>query len=212
MNILPKWEQDFYYKHPLGRLFGGKAREEAVLEMMQKMDYGCSFLDFGCSTGHYLEKVAGFCERSAGLDIDLEKLIEARKRAVKSEFYLLTGKKTKFSDNEFSCVLCSEVLEHMPDWQDYLSEMKRITADYLLITIPLEKGVWWKALSILGFGKESREHINELRYNDILNAMHGFKLVERRFIQTPSRRLNKILGEGGSERSSMYLAMLFEKI
>lgn len=43
-----------------------------------------------------------------------------------------------FSENKFDCVLCGEVLEHLPfeNFEKYISKMSRITSKWLVLTLP----------------------------------------------------------------------------
>jgi SAM-dependent methyltransferase len=45
-------------------------------------------------------------------------------------------KNLPFKDNEFEVVLCSETLEHIPDWEKGFEELLRITNKLLVITVP----------------------------------------------------------------------------
>lgn len=41
-----------------------------------------------------------------------------------------------FKDNEFEVVICSETLEHVPNWEKGLDELIRITEKLLIVTVP----------------------------------------------------------------------------
>ena len=43
----------------------------------------------------------------------------------------------KFEDGSFKTVVISEVCEHLEDYQTLLSEAKRISNEYILITVPV---------------------------------------------------------------------------
>lgn len=94
-------------------------------------------IDIGCGDGYllyYLNKKLN-CQF---LGFDLSKLRLQRLKKTLPVVKCIEGDitKNKFEDNEFETVLCSEVLEHVPDFKKALSELIRITKKELIITIP----------------------------------------------------------------------------
>ena len=86
-----------------------------------------------------------------------------------SREYLLVNadaQKIPFKSNSFDFVLCSEVLEHVPDWEEALKELKRISRKKIMITIPLEKSLLWGSFSIVA-PMRTRGHLHRLDSGDI---------------------------------------------
>lgn len=203
-------EQDLFYNSVLGWFLGSKAREEIVSKLLMKMKKSDSFLEIGCSEGHYLNKVENNVKRCVGVDIEKEKVEEARKRTRKSEIILMKkNEKLPFKRNEFDWILATEVLEHIPEWKHTLRQMKLIAKKNLLITIPLEKSLWWSTASRLGWKKEMRKHCQELIASDIEKEMKKWKTKYKKFVFSPSTWLNKRIN--AEEKNSMYAVFLFEK-
>jgi SAM-dependent methyltransferase len=95
---------------------------------------GGSLLDVGCGSRPYraLFKV----ERYVGMEIDSEFTRHSGMADV-----LYDGSRFPFADGEFQSVLCNQVLEHVFNPEEFLSEMRRVLcADgQLLLTVPF---VW----------------------------------------------------------------------
>lgn len=92
-----------------------------------------------------------------------------------------------FSDNEFPLVLCLEVLEHLDKPKQALAEIKRVTSNYAILSVPWEPwfslGSLWRGKYLKTGGKHP-EHINfwskkkfsELisQYFDMVKATQSF--------------------------------------
>ena len=91
-------------------------------------------LDVGCGSKPYQELFA--VDDYFGLDIDSE---ASRNRKIADYFY--DGKIFPFNENEFDSVLCNQVLEHIFNPDEFLSEIKRVLkpGGRLLLTVPF---VW----------------------------------------------------------------------
>jgi len=110
---------------------------------------GSRILDIGCGTGRHLSE-ALMLENTAvfGADIHQHDLIEARKRIAyleelglcRGSYQLLSADivNLPFEDNFFDLIICSEVLEHIPNHHKALSELVRILkpGKTLVISVP----------------------------------------------------------------------------
>lgn len=126
-----------------------------------------SLLDVGCGTKPYRELFK--VNRYVGLDIDSE---TTRRLGAADAFYNL-GKRFPFSDREFNVVLCSQVLEHVFNADEFLSEIHRVldVNGKLLLTVPF---VW-----------DEHEQPNDYaRYSSFgLKALlerNGFRVIDHR--------------------------------
>jgi ubiquinone/menaquinone biosynthesis C-methylase UbiE len=119
----------------------GSVREislaENIIHVLSPPD---SIIDVGCGDGYLLyeirKKFGG--GQLYGLDLT-EGRIETTKRNV-PEASLLRGDITKlpFPDNAFDVVVCSELLEHLTNYEEAIDELIRITKKKLIITVPNE--------------------------------------------------------------------------
>jgi len=98
---------------------------------------GYRILDIGCGTGRHTCAAAKFNKTmTTGVDIHLGDVIEARNRFLFQEklgenngrinFSIADITHLPFYDNFFDLVICSEVLEHIPDQTAAISEMTRV--------------------------------------------------------------------------------------
>lgn len=127
-------------------------------ELLTQADPG-SICDVGCGEGVLTEQWAERLGdgRVVGIDLDDPKLAAewtGRKRA-NLEFVTGTGDGLPFADNEFEIATAMEVLEHVPDAADVLSEMARVSSKWILVSVPREplwrglnmaRGAYWRDL------------------------------------------------------------------
>ncbi len=110
---------------------------------------GDRVLDLGCGEGRHVISLA--CESgidAIGIDLGIKDLATAKSRmqecmsfkADDSRFLIAqaNGLSLPFSDSSFDRVLCSEVLEHIDDWEAMLQEMARVLkpGGILAISVP----------------------------------------------------------------------------
>lgn len=122
-------------------------------------------LDVGCGEGFTLDKLKrmqiGRCLE--GIDFSSDSLEIAKKifpdlRFAEGNIYNLP-----YEDRSFDLVICTEVLEHLENPKMALREMKRVSKDYLLVSVPHEP---WFMLANFLRGKNIRmlgnhpDHVN----------------------------------------------------
>ncbi len=96
-------------------------------------------LDIGSGPGYLCAFVqpneAWYC----GVDISPKAIEEGKKLFPAAEFVVADAnkEKLKFADNSFQTVVLGEVVEHLEDYQNLFKEAKRISSEYILITVPV---------------------------------------------------------------------------
>ncbi|MGI8713864.1 MAG: class I SAM-dependent methyltransferase [Solirubrobacteraceae bacterium] len=108
-----------------------------------------SVLDVGCGEGVLTEQWARRTGRIVGVDLDDPKLAAQWARhggQDNLEFRAMTVERLDFRDREFELVAATEVLEHVADPQRALAEMARVSARWLLVSVPHEP--LWRALNV----------------------------------------------------------------
>jgi SAM-dependent methyltransferase len=134
---------------------------------MQTIDYtifklasGDRVLDLGCGEGRHV--ISTYAEgqdvHSVGVDLSAKDLQTARSRFADfaaihddhKQFSLAVGSALQlpFADHAFDKVICSEVLEHIPDYKGALAEIHRVLKPrgLLAISVPRwfpEQVCWW---------------------------------------------------------------------
>jgi 2-polyprenyl-3-methyl-5-hydroxy-6-metoxy-1,4-benzoquinol methylase len=109
-----------------------------------------SLLDVGCGEGLLVHRWAQRLGERRVVGIDLqEKSIQAgwaERQAPNLEYCVVQADSLPFAANEFDLVSAIEVLEHLPDPEQTLSEMARCAARHLLVSVPNEP--LWRALNM----------------------------------------------------------------
>lgn len=101
----------------------GQERRLGMIERWAALE-NASILDDGCGLGTYLEALAGYSKLRFGLEVELERAIQAFPRA--EGIVQAAGEQLPFCDSCFDIVLSNEVIEHTQDDRRYASEMIRV--------------------------------------------------------------------------------------
>jgi SAM-dependent methyltransferase len=114
------------------------------------IETGFTILDVGCGTGRHTSRAYQCPEAVAvGVDLNHGDLLEARKRLILHDRLQMGGggrwglsaadvADLPFGDNTFDLVICSEVLEHIPDDARVMPEIVRVLKPgcNLVISVP----------------------------------------------------------------------------
>ncbi len=180
-------QTDNYKKHtsknPLKTIFLN-IYYQTFLKELKKLDIK-SVLDVGCGEGFILNKLKKEDIGTSWEGIDYSKdAIEIGKK-LHPYLDLKQGSiyDSKYKDNSFDLVICTEVLEHLEDPQKALKEVLRISKKFVLLSVPNEPlfllsnfTQWGKDIghinhwSFLGFEKFIKE-----------NAGTKFKIIARKY-------------------------------
>ena len=118
-------------------------RKNLILKEMRgliEIENAKSFLDIGCAEGLFTRKASSLgAKLVVGLDISKVKLRKALQYAhgVKAEDYVLgSAECLPFKDNAFSLTLLSRVLELVPNEEQCLHEVHRVSKGFLIQSVP----------------------------------------------------------------------------
>lgn len=112
-----------------------------------KLKPGSHVLDAGCGSGRHLRalarlpdlKIVGI-DRSAADVADAVKALQSMPDALSRDFSVTCADITRlpFADESFDCVICSEVLEHIPDHEVAVKELVRVlkAKGTLVVSVP----------------------------------------------------------------------------
>ncbi|MDQ2855421.1 MAG: methyltransferase domain-containing protein [Acidobacteriota bacterium] len=105
------------------RLMHLKAYEEVSKRARDK-----TVLEIGCNTGYGTKIISGICRRIVGVDLSLNALRVASTQyaGANIDYLLIDGLKLPFADGEFDLVISFQVIEHISNYDTYLSELKRV--------------------------------------------------------------------------------------
>lgn len=94
--------------------------------------------------------------------------------------------KLDFKDNSFDVVICTEVLEHLDKPDIALEELKRVTKQYLLLSVPNEPYFtiqrFLRGKNVKGFGAHP-EHLQWWTHKAFLNFLekNKLKIISQKF-------------------------------
>ena len=88
-------------------------------------------LEIGARHGAMTRRLAEICRDVTALDLKKPPFQIERVTTVQGDVQRLD-----FPDNSFECVVCTEVLEHVPDFAAAAKEIARVASSYVLIGVP----------------------------------------------------------------------------
>jgi 2-polyprenyl-3-methyl-5-hydroxy-6-metoxy-1,4-benzoquinol methylase len=148
MNVSsPQWNDEMYRRHstPYTGLAGfvEALRVRAVLKVAAVGPQD-RLLEVGCEAGHLL-KSSPRCEKTVGFDISQAALADARAMFASSgrSATFIQGDASQplpFERGDFSVIICSEMLEHVPDPRTCLDNIAAIADPEcrIVLTVPNE--------------------------------------------------------------------------
>ncbi|MCI0395594.1 MAG: methyltransferase domain-containing protein [Chloroflexi bacterium] len=134
-----------------------RSGQERRLVMIQRWaDLSGWLLDNGCGLGTYLAALAPFSRQRFGLEVELDRAIQALPRA--NGVVQGVGERLPFADHTLDFVLSNEVIEHVDDDRQTMAEMVRVTRPGGRIAIfcpnrwyPVEQhGIFWRGRYVFG--------------------------------------------------------------
>ncbi len=102
---------------------GQRRRLDMILNAADERVTGTALID-GCGVGMYLDHMGRCFEEIVGLDIEFDRLVEARTR--QDKVLEGAGEALPFPSNTFDFILSHEVLEHVSDDQETIDEIVRV--------------------------------------------------------------------------------------
>lgn len=173
-----------YVKHTKSSAAQGALIEQfyrSMFALIKQLDIH-SVLDAGCGEGFTLERLkkSGIGKKLVGFDASEEAIRLGRKlfpgQAISlGDIYAISHK-----DKSFDLVICSEVLEHLERPSLALSELARVSRQYILLTVPWEP--WFQTANFIrgkylsGWGNHP-EHINHWTHGGFLRLVRDSGLV-----------------------------------
>jgi dolichol-phosphate mannosyltransferase len=168
---------------------------------------GVPTLDVGCGSSRIL---AGLPPRSVGVDVLLRKLRYARRFG--AHLVNASGFQLPFRDGTFGCVVCSQVIEHVPRDAPILAELDRVLAPggRLVLGTPDYGGWQWPAIEAVyarvAPNAYADEHVTHYTRSELVSLFEklGYALEEERYILRAELilGLRKPLGPVVGSRSS----------
>ncbi|MGD0950068.1 MAG: glycosyltransferase [Candidatus Binatia bacterium] len=158
-----------------------RTRHRIILDFLEQRD---SVLDIGCGSSRIILDLP----KAIGLDILQRKLrwVRARhERVVRADCRQLP-----FPDESFEAVICSEVIEHVPDGPEVLGEINRVLrprGTLILGTPDYGRRLWWVLEWIYGKvlpGAYADEHITHFTQRELSARLRaaGYEVLDCRYV------------------------------
>jgi SAM-dependent methyltransferase len=94
-------------------------------------------LDFGCGSGVLVQELQALGLQAHGLELGSKMIRESLRPGLSSSITLYDGQfPSPFPSGSFKSVFCSEVLEHIPDFEAALADIARLTTERAIFTVP----------------------------------------------------------------------------
>ena len=146
---------------------------------------GARLLDFGCFDGYLLSRIRRRRSvQAVGIDISIVALKQAQQASDQEISLVGAGNGgLPFFNEQFDVVICSEILEHVADLEETLSELTRVLkpGGRLYATMPNDLDrVWAPLRGVCRKVDEVEGHLRRMRLEEFCNA--GLRLglqVER---------------------------------
>lgn len=110
------------------RTFSDDYRLKRLTEVIESSQKG-NMLDIGCGGGITTESLSYYFPKAKffGCDVSKEAISYAKKfGSGKVTYSVIRGKKLPYKNNTFTVCVCLDVMEHVPDIDFFLEEVKRI--------------------------------------------------------------------------------------
>jgi ubiquinone/menaquinone biosynthesis C-methylase UbiE len=138
-HMARRYDPDLFHRHPSPLVRLVRARRVRAIHRLLRLRPHHHVLDLGCGAGNILAELDA--KRRVGVDPSEFLLDKARQRlGERAELVRAPGEALPFADGTFDRVLCSEVLEHVPDPWGVVAEMRRVLkgSGIAVVTVPNE--------------------------------------------------------------------------
>jgi SAM-dependent methyltransferase len=146
-GVRPETASKYFTPNPLRRLVVGRFLD-ALGRALEAFPWN-TLLDVGCGEGlvdYYL--VRRFPGRGiTGVDPDPAALAVARRLNPRCDYREADGRSLPFPDRGFDTAVCLEVLEHLPDYEKVVGELRRVSAGPCLVSVPAWP--WYQATNFM---------------------------------------------------------------
>jgi ubiquinone/menaquinone biosynthesis C-methylase UbiE len=161
--------------------FAHTDRLNAITKIMGPGE-GLKVLDAGCGEGHLLEKLRKKSPKNTyyGIDITDVALKRAKERCPGAKIKSMDVSAISFAGGFFDVVVCTEVLEHIDDYEAVAKELKRVLkkGGRLIITFPNETLWTLSRALLLRTPFKVPDHVNSFSPGKIKQIM-GMKAVRQ---------------------------------
>ena len=151
-----------------------RSREQRLRALIKQYGRGEHYLDVGCGTGLILRHLpAG----AIGIDLNPRHIDRARNYAPQASIEIGDAEHLRFSDRQFSTVVCTEVLEHLVHPEYALSEIYRVLQPGgVLIGSTPRQALLWRFRFLSSTHHHNEPFHNEFSHQELITLLSGFQI------------------------------------
>ena len=195
--MVERYDIERYYEHSHGIVRWLERKRLAVLHTLAATKPGDDVLEVGCGAGHVLGQFQNV--NRYGIDLSEGMLARIRRRLGDTvELTRGSAMDLPFASNSFDVVLCTEVLEHVPDPAVVVAELARVTKPNgrVIVSIPNEVNID-RAKRMLRRTPILRTLLRTLASEGNEWHLHEFDLPMLRRITAGSAEIRRLVGIPG---------------
>ncbi len=168
--VMPEDHMDRLYnsKNRFVRFVHNNRLENIIKKLSNQK--GKKILDAGCGEGHLIYKMWEVLNNQYyGIDITPVAVKNAKIRCPFADIKEGDMLKMGYANNFFDIIICTEVLEHIPEFKLVLKEFKRILRPGGLLIVSFPNEVWWTVSRFVLKRKPVRvpDHFNSFSPNKL---------------------------------------------
>jgi SAM-dependent methyltransferase len=128
--------ETLYREHP--RVHEGTDNSAACIARIIADTVGESICDVGCGTGVLLQRIRQ-ARQGAGHYTGVDFVVEDAAQIEGIDYVAARVEALPFADTAFDTVICTHVIEHVLEYRQAISELRRIARKRLIIVVPRER-------------------------------------------------------------------------
>ncbi len=148
-----------------------------------------SVLEIGARHGVMTQRLAEICDQVTALDLKKPSFDIDGVSTVEGDVQRL-----QFPDNSFDCVICTEVLEHVPRFEAGAKELVRVAKNYILLGVPYRQDTRVGRTTCIHCGKISPPfgHLNSFDERKIADLFAGAEISSVEYVSKNRERTNVV--------------------
>jgi len=165
---------ELYYNKNMAVRFAHNNRLNAIINEIPKK-HKLKILDAGCGEGHLIKRLYNEDKNNLYYGIDITKIAikKAKHRCPYATVKLCDLSKIDFNDAFFDVVICTEVLEHIHNYNIAIDELKRVLKldGTIIITFPNEFLLTMGRFFLRRKPIKVPDHVNSFTPNKMIDAV-----------------------------------------
>ena len=178
-----------YYRHPIIG-YASRLRVKKILNELGRIK-GKTVLDAGCEIGYVSQHIEQKGAKVLAFDVvepaikEFKKKIKALKLNIRA--FVAYAQKIPLKNNRVDAIVCTEVIEHMPQLEKVFAEFERVLkpGGLVVITFPNEglRKPFYPFIKLFGINTEVEEDVTLFEHNlpNILNLLRKHFTVKKRY-------------------------------